>query len=244
MIDLYTAATPNGWKASVALEEMGLEYSVVPVNLLKGEQKTASFLAKNPNGRIPVIVDKSEDDHVVFESGAIMIYLAEKTGMFLPSDVKGRSKVLQWLMFQMGGVGPMMGQANVFYRYLEEKMPIAIDRYQNEVRRLFTVLDGHLANHEYLVDDYSIADMANWCWVRTYEWSGASIDGLDNLIRWKNSIEARPAARRGVEVPNKIDKEALLKGAKNVVTRQCKLVSASSLVTLKMVNLFSGSLQA
>ncbi|MEQ3638285.1 MAG: glutathione S-transferase N-terminal domain-containing protein [Alteromonas sp.] len=219
MIDLYTAATPNGWKASVALEEMGLEYSVVPVNLLKGEQKTASFLAKNPNGRIPVIVDKSEDDHVVFESGAIMIYLAEKTGMFLPSDVKGRSKVLQWLMFQMGGVGPMMGQANVFFRYLEEKMPIAIDRYQNEVRRLFTVLDGHLANHEYLVDDYSIADMANWCWVRTYEWSGASIDGLDNLIRWKNSIEARPAARRGVEVPNKIDKEALLKGAKNVVTR-------------------------
>lgn len=219
MIDLYTAATPNGWKASVALEEMGLAYSVVPVNLLKGEQKTASFLAKNPNGRIPVIVDKSEDDHVVFESGAIMIYLAEKTGMFLPSDVKGRSKVLQWLMFQMGGVGPMMGQANVFYRYLEEKMPIAIDRYQNEVRRLFTVLDGHLANHEYLVDDYSIADMANWCWVRTYEWSGASIDGLANLIRWKNSIEARPAARRGVEVPNKIDKEALLKGAKNVVTR-------------------------
>tara|TARA_A200000159_G_scaffold164657_1_gene195296 strand:+ start:11437 stop:12096 length:660 start_codon:yes stop_codon:yes gene_type:complete len=219
MIDLYTAATPNGWKASVALEEMGLAYSVVPVNLLKGEQKTASFLAKNPNGRIPVIVDKSEDDHVVFESGAIMIYLAEKTGMFLPSDARGRSKVLQWLMFQMGGVGPMMGQANVFYRYLEEKMPIAIDRYQNEVRRLFTVLDGHLANHEYLVDDYSIADMANWCWVRTYEWSGASIDGLDNLIRWKNSIEARPAARRGVEVPNKIDKEALLKGAKNVVTR-------------------------
>ncbi|WP_269518346.1 glutathione S-transferase family protein [Alteromonas sp. BMJM2] len=219
MIDLYTAATPNGWKASVALEEMGLAYSVVPVNLLKGEQKTASFLAKNPNGRIPVIVDRSEDDHVVFESGAIMIYLAEKTGMFLPADVKGRSKVLQWLMFQMGGVGPMMGQANVFYRYLEEKMPIAIDRYQNEVRRLFTVLDGHLANHEYLVDDYSIADMANWCWVRTYEWSGASIDGLDNLIRWKNSIEARPAARRGVEVPNKIDKEALLKGAKNVVTR-------------------------
>jgi len=219
MIDLYTAATPNGWKASVALEEMGLAYSVVPVNLLKGEQKTASFLAKNPNGRIPVIVDKSEAEHVVFESGAIMIYLAEKTGMFLPSDAKGRSKVLQWLMFQMGGVGPMMGQANVFYRYLEEKMPIAIDRYQNEVRRLFTVLDGHLANHEYLVDDYSIADMANWCWVRTYEWSGASIDGLDNLIRWKNSIEARPAARRGVEVPNKIDKEALLKGAKNVVTR-------------------------
>lgn len=219
MIELYTAATPNGWKASVALEEMGLEYTVKPVNLLKGEQKTSEFLAMNPNGRIPVIVDKSEGDHVVFESGAIMIYLAEKTGMFLPNDNKGRSKVLQWLMFQMGGVGPMMGQANVFYRYLEEKIPVAIDRYQNEVRRLFEVLDGHLATNEYLVDDYSIADMANWCWVRTYEWSGASIDGLDNLTRWKNSIEARPAARRGVEVPNKIDKEALLKGAKNVVTR-------------------------
>jgi len=173
----------------------------------------------NPNGRIPVIVDREEDGHVVFESGAIMIYLAEKTGMFLPRDAKRKSQVMQWLMFQMGGIGPMMGQANVFHRYLEEKIPVAIARYQNEVRRLFTVLDGHLENKAYLVDDYSIADMANWCWVRTYEWSGVSIEGLDNLIRWKNSIEARPAARRGVEVPNKIDKEVLIKGAKNVVTK-------------------------
>ncbi|MFY0669733.1 MAG: glutathione S-transferase N-terminal domain-containing protein [Alteromonas stellipolaris] len=219
MIDLYTAATPNGWKASVALEEMELDYTVHAVNLMKGEQKTTEFLAMNPNGRIPVIVDKSEGDHVVFESGAIMLYLAEKTGKFLPADAKGRSQVMQWVMFQMGGIGPMMGQANVFYRYLEEKIPIAIDRYQNEVRRLFTVLDGRLEDNEYLAGDYSIADMANWCWVRTYEWSGVSIEGLDNLIRWKNSIEARPAARRGVEVPNKIDKEALIKGAKNVVTR-------------------------
>ena len=219
MIDLYTAATPNGWKASVALEEMGLEYTAHTVNLMKGEQKTPEFLAMNPNGRIPVIVDREADGHVVFESGAIMIYLAEKTGMFLPSDAKGKSQVIQWLMFQMGGIGPMMGQANVFHRYLEEKIPVAIERYQNEVRRLFTVLDGRLEDREYLVDNYSIADMANWCWVRTYEWSGVSIEGLDNLIRWKNSIEARPAARRGVEVPNKIDKEALLKGAKNVVTR-------------------------
>jgi GST-like protein len=219
MIDLYTAATPNGWKASVALEEMGLAYTAHSVNLMKGEQKTPDFLAMNPNGRIPVIVDRDAGDHTVFESGAIMLYLADKTGMFIPSSAKGRSQVTQWLMFQMGGIGPMMGQANVFFRYLEEKIPVAIDRYQNEVRRLFTVLDGHLAHREYLVDDYSIADMANWCWVRTYEWSGVSIDGLDNLIRWKNSIEARPAARRGVEVPNKIDKEALIKGAKNVVTR-------------------------
>ena len=219
MIDLYTAATPNGWKASVALEEMELDYTVHAVNLMKGEQKNAEFLAMNPNGRIPVIVDKSEGDHVVFESGAIMLYLAEKTGKFLPTDAKGRSQVMQWVMFQMGGVGPMMGQANVFHRYLEEKIHIAIDRYQNEVRRLFTVLDGRLKDNEYLAGDYSIADMANWCWVRTYEWSGVSIEGLDNLTRWKNSIEARPAARRGVEVPNKIDKEALIKGAKNVVTR-------------------------
>lgn len=219
MIDLYTAATPNGWKASVALEEMGLKYTAHGVNLMKGEQKTPEFLAMNPNGRIPVIVDREEDGHVVFESGAIMIYLAEKTGMFLPRDAKRKSQVMQWLMFQMGGIGPMMGQANVFHRYLEEKIPVAIARYQNEVRRLFTVLDGHLENKAYLVDDYSIADMANWCWVRTYEWSGVSIEGLDNLIRWKNSIEARPAALRGVEVPNKIDKEALIKGAKNVVTK-------------------------
>ena len=219
MIDLYAAATPNGWKASVALEEMGLDYTAQSINLMKGEQKTPSFLAMNPNGRIPVIVDREADGHVVFESGAIMIYLAEKTGKFLPSSPKQKSQVIQWLMFQMGGVGPMMGQANVFYRYLEEKIPVAIDRYQNEARRLFTVLDTQLADNEYLAGEYSIADMANWCWVRTYEWSGVSIDGLDNLIRWKNSIEARPAARRGVEVPNKIDKEALIKGAKNVVTR-------------------------
>ena len=219
MIDLYTAATPNGWKVSVALEEMGLGYTAHAVNLMKGEQKTPEFLAMNPNGRIPVIVDREADNHVVFESGAIMVYLAEKTGLFLPSDAKRKSQVMQWVMFQMGGIGPMMGQANVFHRYLEEKIPVAIARYQNEVRRLFTVLDSRLENREYLVDDYSIADMANWCWVRTYEWSGVSIDGLDNLIRWKNSIEARPAARRGVEVPNKIDREALIKGAKNVVTK-------------------------
>lgn len=219
MITLYTAATPNGWKASVALEEMGLDYTVEPVNLLQGEQKTATFLAMNPNGRIPVIVDHEANDHVVFESGAIMVYLAEKTGLFLPATAKEKSQVIQWLMFQMGGVGPMMGQANVFHRYLEEKIPTAIDRYQNEVRRLFEVLDGHLQTHEWLAGEYSIADMANWCWVRTYEWSGVSIDGLTSLRRWKNSIEARPAARRGVEIPNKIDKEALLKGASNVVTR-------------------------
>ena len=219
MIDLYTAATPNGWKASVALEEMAIPYRVHPVNLMEGEQKTPEFLAMNPNGRIPVIVDRDNDELAVFESGAIMIYLAEKSGKFLPSDAKGRSQVLQWLMFQMGGVGPMMGQANVFYRYFPEKIQPAIDRYHKEVKRLFTVLDGHLADNEYLAGDYSIADMANWCWVRTYEWSGVEVDDLDHLNRWRKQIEARPAARKGVEVPGKIDRDKLVKGAQSVVVR-------------------------
>ena len=219
MFDLYTSSTPNGWKASVALEEMQLPYAVHSINLMEQEQKTPAFLARNPNGRIPVLVDKDEDNFAVFESGAIMLYLAEKTGLFIPSDAKGRSQVIQWLMFQMGGVGPMMGQANVFYRYFPEKIQPAIDRYQKEGRRLFEVLDSQLAKHEFLAGDYSIADMANWCWVRTYEWSGIDISGLDNLVRWKNSIEARPLARKGTQVPDKIDKETLVQGAQTIVTR-------------------------
>lgn len=219
MITLYTAATPNGWKASVALEEMGLAYQTETVDLIAGQQHTAAFKKLNPNGRIPVIVDHDNGDHRVFESGAILLYLAEKTGQFLPESPHKRSEAIQWLMFQMAGVGPMMGQANVFHRYLEERIPVAIERYQHEVRRLFTVLDTHLATRDYLADSYSIADMANWCWVRTYAWSGVSIDGLPHLKRWKNSIEARPAARRGVAVPYKIDKQALLRGASRVVTR-------------------------
>ena len=219
MFDLYTSSTPNGWKASVALEEMQLPYEVHSINLMEQEQKTPAFLARNPNGRIPVLVDKDEDNFAVFESGAIMLYLAEKTGQFIPNDAKGRSQVIQWLMFQMGGVGPMMGQANVFYRYFPEKIQPAIERYQKEGRRLFEVLDSQLAKHEFLAGDYSIADMANWCWVRTYEWSGIDISGLDNLVRWKNSIEARPLARKGTQVPDKIDKETLVQGAQIIVTR-------------------------
>lgn len=219
MIDLYTASTPNGWKASVALEEMAIPYEVHPVNLMEGEQKLGEFLAMNPNGRIPVIVDRDNDDFAVFESGAIMLYLAEKTGMFLPEDSKKRSQVIQWLMFQMSGIGPMMGQANVFYRYFPEKIQPAIDRYHKEVRRLFEVLDNHLEGREYLVDDYSIADMANWCWVRTYEWSGVEVEGLDNLNRWRKQIEARPAARRGLDVPGKVDRDKLVAGAQKVVVR-------------------------
>ncbi len=157
MIDLYTASTPNGHKASVALEELALPYTVHAVDLMQGEQKTPAFLRINPNGRIPALVDREAGDFAVFESGAILVYLAEKTGRLMPADAKGRSRVMQWLMFQMGGIGPMMGQANVFYRYFPEKIQPAIERYQNESRRLFEVLERGLADSEWLAGDYSIA---------------------------------------------------------------------------------------
>jgi len=201
MIDLYTAPTPNGHKASITLEELAIPYEVHIVNLLAGDQKQPEYLKLNPNGRIPTIVDRDEHDFAVFESGAIMIYLAEKAGRLLPTDRKGRSRVIQWLMFQMGGIGPMMGQANVFYRYFPEKLQPAIDRYQNECRRLFEVLNGQLAEHEWLAGDYSIADIANWAWVRTYKWSGVRVEGLAHLSRWMGAMSARPACRKGVEVP-------------------------------------------
>ena len=201
MIDLYTAPTPNGWKASITLEELELPYEVHIVNLLAGDQKQPEYLKINPNGRIPTIVDRDEDGLAVFESGALMIYLAEKAGRLLPADRRGRARVLSWLMFQMGGVGPMMGQANVFHRYFPEKIPAVIARFQNESRRLFEVLDGRLRDSEWLADDYSIADIANWSWVRTHKWSGVSVDGLDHLQRWMASMAARPACQRGVDVP-------------------------------------------
>lgn len=204
MIELYTAPTPNGHKVSIALEELGLPYTVRPVNILGGDQRQPAYLAINPNGRIPAIVDRDNDDFAVFESGAILIYLAEKTGRLLPVDAKGRSRVMQWLMFQMAGVGPMMGQANVFFRYFPEKLPPVIERYQKECRRLFEVLDQHLAKQEWLADDYSIADVATWPWVRTYRWSGVSINGLDHLRRWLDAMRARPACAKGIEVPFKL----------------------------------------
>ena len=172
MIDLYTSATPNGHKASITLEELELPYEVHSVNLGAGDQKQPEFLAINPNGRIPAIVDREAGDFPIFESGAIMIYLAEKAGQLLPTDAKGRSQVIQWLMFQMGGIGPMMGQANVFSRYFPEKIPSAIARYRNETRRLLEVVDRHLADREWLAGEFSIADIANWAWIRTHKWSG------------------------------------------------------------------------
>lgn len=205
MIDLYTAETPNGWKIAIALEELGLPYAVHALRLSQGEQKQAWYLELNPNGRIPTIVDRDNDDFVVFESGAILIYLAEKTGRLMPADGKGRSRVIQWLMFQMAGVGPMMGQANVFFRYAPEKIPFAIDRYQREVRRLFEVLERQLGKHEYLAGEYSIADIAHWSWVHAHDWSGVSIEGLTNLQRWLAAVGARPAVQRGRAVPAPVD---------------------------------------
>jgi GST-like protein len=205
MIELYTASTPNGHKASCTLEELGLPYEVHALDLSSGAQRSEQYLAINPNGRIPAIVDRDADNLAVFESGAIMIYLAEKAGRLLPSDIAGRARVMQWLMFQMGGIGPMMGQANVFFRYFPEKIQPAIDRYQNECRRLFEVLDRRLGESEWLADDYSIADIANWCWVRTYKWSGVSRDGLPNLDRWLSVMKEKPALSRGIAVPVKID---------------------------------------
>ncbi len=225
MIELYTAGTPNGHKASVTLEELRIPYEVFPINLGANDQKKPDFLAMNPNGRIPVIKDTDNDDFIVFESGAIMIYLAELTGQLLPTDQKGRSNVMQWLMFQMGGIGPMMGQANVFFRYFPEKIQPAIDRYQNECRRLFEVLDMGLKGKEWLADDYSIADIANWCWVRTYRWSGVSREGLSNLDRWLEQMKQRPACQKGIQVPEpppqkELDGDAVkkfIKGARNML---------------------------
>ena len=203
MIELHTAATPNGWKISIMLEECGLPYKVHPVDLTANEQKSPEFLAMNPNGRIPVIVDRENNSLTLFESGAILIYLAEKSGKLLSGDETTRLLQIQWLMFQMGGLGPMMGQANVFFRYMEERIPAAIDRYQSESRRLLEVLDTRLAESEYLAGDYSIADIANWTWARGYLWPGLSIDGLDNLQRWLSTIEQRPAVQKGVSIPTR-----------------------------------------
>jgi glutathione S-transferase/GST-like protein len=201
MFDLYTAATPNGHKVSIALEELALPYTVHAINLLGGEQKQPGFLAMNPNGRIPVLVDRAAGDFAVFESGAILIYLAEQTGRLMPGDAKGRSVVMQWLMFQMSAIGPMMGQANVFYRYFPEKLEPAIQRYQNETRRLFEVIERRLGEAAWLAGDYSIADIATWAWVRTHDWSGVAVDGLPKLQSWMAAMAARPACRRGIQIP-------------------------------------------
>ncbi|HEY0915718.1 MAG TPA: glutathione S-transferase N-terminal domain-containing protein [Solimonas sp.] len=219
MIDLYTAPTPNGHKASIMLEELGIPYRVVPVDISRGDQKRPDYLQLNPNGRIPTIVDRDAGDFAVFESGAILIYLAEKYGRFLPADVQGRSRAIQWLMFQMGGVGPMQGQANVFFRYFPEKIQPAIDRYQKETRRLYEVLDTQLGRSEYLAGDYSIADIATYPWVKIHGWAGVEARDLPHLSAWMDKVAARPAVQRGLDVPGKVSPEEIVKSAQNIVVK-------------------------
>jgi len=205
MIELYTSSTPNGWKVSILLEEIGLPYKVNPIKLQEGDQKKPNYLKVNPNGRIPAIID-TEADITVFESGACMLYLAEKSGQLLPTDLKEKYNVMQWLMWQMGGVGPMQGQANVFYRYFPEKIPAAIERYQNECRRLFEVLDTQLSDgREYITGEYSIADIANFSWIHVYEWAGINTEGLNHLHKWIDRIADRPAVKRGLAIPEPLN---------------------------------------
>lgn len=204
MIDLYYWPTPNGWKISIALEEMGLEYNVIPVNIGRGDQFKPDFLAISPNNRMPAIVDQAPNDGgepiSVFETGAILIYLAEKSGKFLPTDMRGRTEVLEWLMWQMGGLGPMVGQNGHFKFYAPEQIPYAQERYTNEVHRLFGVLDTRLADREFICNDYSIADMACWPWIITYKRQEIDLGKYPNLRRWYDNLKQRPGLRRGYVV--------------------------------------------
>ncbi len=219
MIDLYTAPTPNGWKISIALKELGLPYEVKVLQLQKGEQKAPDYLKLNPNGRIPTIIDHEAGGQVVFESGAILLYLAEKTGRLLPADAAGRWQAIQWLFWQVGGLGPMQGQANVFFRYLPEKIPLAIDRYQGETRRLYEVMNTRLGEVPYLAgEDYSIADIACFPWVFAHFWAGVTLDGLDHLNDWKSRLEKRPAVLTGLGVPPLPDLSKLASAGRDMVT--------------------------
>jgi GST-like protein len=194
VIELFAANTPNNLKVFAILEELGMPYEVRPLKLAENEQKEPWFLKINPNGRTPAIVDQANEGFAVFESGAILIYLAEKAGRLLPTEGKSRSLVLQWLMFQMSGVGPMQGQVNVF-RQAKEQIPFAIERYANETRRLYKVLDARLGEAEFLAGEYSIADIATWPWVRLYKMSQVSIEGMSNLKRWLEAMDAREACK-------------------------------------------------
>ena len=207
MIDLYTWTTPNGRKVSVMLEECGLPYRVHEINIGKDEQFTPEFQAINPNGRIPAIIDSEGPDGksiTMFESGAILIYLAGKTGKFLPKSARNKYDALQWLMFQMGGVGPMFGQTHHFLRAAKEKIPYGIERYSKETRRLYGVLDKRLAHQPYLAaGEYTIADMATYPWIARHEWHEVALEEFPNIKRWFDAIGARPAVRRGMDVPKR-----------------------------------------
>ena len=203
MIDLYTWTTPNGRKISIALEELGLPYTVHPIDIGKDEQFAPEFLKVSPNNKIPAIVDCDTGVHLM-ESGAILIYLADKTGKLLPTEGEARYRVLEWLMWQMGGPGPMFGQAHQYLKYNKGKAPFAEERFQKEVNRLYGVLDRRLAEHEFVADDYSIADIALWPWVSRYEWHNADLSQYPNVKRWYTAIAGRPAVQRGFDVPKKV----------------------------------------
>ncbi len=203
MIDLYGWPTPNLHKVTILLEEVALPYKVIPVNISQGEQFKPDFLKISPNNKMPAIVDHAAADGKplsLFESGAILMYIAEKTGRFMPQDMRGRYNVIQWLMFQMGGVGPMLGQAHHFRQYAPEKIPYAIDRYTKEAGRLYNVIDRQLNTAPYLAGDYSIADMAVFPWIRPHERQGQKLEDYPNLKRWFDAIAARPAVQRGLAV--------------------------------------------
>ncbi len=218
MIDLYYWPTPNGWKISIALEEMGLPYKVLPVNIGRGEQFKPEFLAISPNNRMPAIVDHDPAGGgaalSIFESGAILIYLAEKTGRFLPKELHGRFEALQWLMWQMGGLGPMLGQAHHFRQYAPEKIQYGVDRYTNEANRLYGVLNKRLADRAFVAGDYSIADMACWPWIVLHDMQGQRLEDFPHLRRWFETMRARPAVQKGFELgrelrtPSGLDNEA------------------------------------
>ena len=204
MIDFYTWTTPNGRKVSIMLEEVALPYRVHPINIGKGEQFAAEYLKINPNGKIPTIVDTEGPDGMpiaMMESGAILIYLARKTGKLFPPPGRAMYEALEWLMFQMGGVGPFFGQAHHFLRAAKEQVPYAIERYLKETRRLYGVLNGRLKDHEYLAQDYSIADIATYPWVARYEWHKTDLNDFPHVKRWFDAISARPAVQRGMNVP-------------------------------------------
>lgn len=226
MMHLYTATTPNGYKVSIALEELDIPYQAHNISLVEGEQKQPDFLRLNPNGRVPAIVDE-EAGVTVFESGAILIYLAEKAGRLLPAGAAERSQVIQWLMLQMAGIGPMQGQAVVFYRYFEEKLPAAIARFQHEAERLYGVLDKHLQKNDFLAGEYSVADIAVYPWYVIHSWAGLSLGEFRALARWAECIGERPAVKRGMAVPgplNLVDADAktienTVKMARTMLTR-------------------------
>ena len=220
MIDLYSWPTPNGRKVHIMLEEVGLDYKVFPIDISKGDQFTPEFLDISPNNKIPAIRDHDGPDgkpYALFESGAILMYLAEKCGQLMPADMAQRYRVIEWLMFQMGGTGPMLGQAHHFRQYAPEKIPYAIERYTNEANRLYGVLDRRLASNEWLAGDYSIADIANYPWIRSYERQGVVLEDYANVKRWYDAIEARDAVKRGNDVLDDVQRQPLDEEARAIM---------------------------